>query len=204
VRLTDSPSCGQPPKDVMIRRAEIAEIETVHDAVWKLATSSPGAAHWARATFYPYIATESTSGALQAKALFLACVTGATPFASQTGGDHPISLKISPMDRIVGFAAFSAIMTIGGGESTVENMAVDPLWQRSGVGRRLLTAGLHWCRAHAAGTVFLEVRASNRAAIALYERVGFSAIGNRPGYYRDPAEDGLQMRKTLDRVTRAG
>jgi ribosomal-protein-alanine N-acetyltransferase len=75
-------------------------------------------------------------------------------------------------------------------------MAVAPAWQRQRVGKRLLAAGLLWCRAQASDTVFLEVRQSNQAAIALYERAGFLSVGNRPGYYREPAEDGLQMQKT--------
>ena len=95
-----------------------------------------------------------------------------------------------------GFAAFSAILTVGAGESTLENMAVALAWQKQGIGKRLLTAGLLWCRAQASDTVFLEVRQSNQAAITLYERAGFLAVGNRPGYYREPTEDGLQMQKT--------
>ena len=189
---------------VVIRRAELEDIETVLESVWELAKASATAAHWSRAAFYPYVATEAAGGALHAKAMFLACVTGATPPTSQTGGDHPISTPISPMDGLVGFAAFSTIMTVGAGESTLENMAVATPWQRQGIGRRLLAAGLLWCRAHASGTVFLEVRKSNRAAIALYERARFSVAGNRPGYYREPAEDGLQMQKSLGAVARAG
>jgi ribosomal-protein-alanine N-acetyltransferase len=83
-------------------------------------------------------------------------------------------------------------------------MAVAGPWQKQGIGGRLLSAGLLWCRAQAAARVFLEVRESNRAAIALYERAGFSVVGNRPGYYREPLEDGLQMRKVLGLVARSG
>jgi ribosomal protein S18 acetylase RimI-like enzyme len=196
----DSSSVQQPTQGMFIRRAEIEDIETVHDAVWKLLKASPTAAHWSQAAFYPYIATEPESGALQAKALFLACVNPTAHEIAATGGDHPNAT----VDGIVGFAAFSAIMTVGAGESTLENMAVAIPWQRQGIGRRLLAAGLLWCRAHASGTVFLEVRKSNLAAIALYERAGFSAVGNRPGYYREPAEDGLQMQKSMGLVARAG
>jgi ribosomal protein S18 acetylase RimI-like enzyme len=190
----DSPISGAPSEAVMIRRAEIEETEIAHDAVWKLANRSPMSAHWSRAAFYPYVATDAANGALQAKALFLAFAGSTVPSKNSA----EFQAHIGNAGRIVGFAAFSAIMTVGAGESAIENMAVDPLWQRKGVGRRLLTAGLLWCRAHAAGMVFLEVRASNRAAIGLYERVGFSTVGIRPGYYREPAEDGLQMRKILD------
>ena len=192
------PSSSKPLQGVMIRRAATDEIEAIRDAVWELAKISPAAAHWSRATFYPYIANDSGSGALQAKALFLAIANPEEGAKAGPGVDPAM------VARIVGFAAFSAIMTIGAGESTLENMAVDPAWQRNGIGKRLMAAGMLWCRAHAAGTVFLEVRASNRAAIALYERTGFVTIGNRPGYYREPAEDGIQMRKVLDPVAHTG
>ena len=41
----------------------------------------------------------------------------------------------------------------------------------------------------------LEVRASNGPAIALYEKLGFSEIGRRKNYYRNPREDALILRK---------
>jgi ribosomal-protein-alanine N-acetyltransferase len=43
-------------------------------------------------------------------------------------------------------------------------------------------------------SVFLEVRASNAAAIALYEKHGFAAVGRRRGYYDAPVEDAAVMR----------
>ncbi|MGC1869438.1 MAG: GNAT family N-acetyltransferase [Acidobacteriaceae bacterium] len=183
---------------IVIRRAELEDVEAVLESVWQVAKTSGTAARWSRAAFYPYVAVGEDSGALQAKSMFLAWVNACAD-ATETG-DNPIAA----MNRVVGFAAFSAIMTVGAGESTLENMAVAAPWQRQGIGGRLLAAGLLWCRAHGSGTVFLEARKSNRAAIALYERAGFSAVGNRPGYYRDPAEDGLQMQKILNPVAHAG
>ena len=185
---------------VVVRRAELADVEAVLESVWELAKASATAAHWSRAAFYPYVATEAAGGALQAKAMFLACANPGEVGTAAGGSDK----VISQMNGIVGFAAFSTIMIVGAGESTLENMAVATPWQRQGIGRRLLAAGLLWCRAHASGTVFLEVRKSNRAAIALYERARFSVVGNRPGYYREPVEDGLQMQKSLGAVARAG
>ena len=46
-------------------------------------------------------------------------------------------------------------------------------------------------------TLTLEVRVSNEAAIALYDRLGYEQIGRRPNYYTDPREDALIMRKEL-------
>jgi ribosomal-protein-alanine N-acetyltransferase len=195
-----SPNVPAPAQGFVVRRAELEDTEAVLESVWELAKASATAAHWSRAAFYPYIATEPESGELQAKALFLACVNPAAHEIAAAGGDQ----RIATMKRIVGFAAFSAILTIGAGESTLENMTVTMSWQRQGVGRRLLAAGLLWSRARAAGTVFLEVRASNRPAISLYERAAFSVVGRRPGYYREPAEDGLQMQKSLGCSASAG
>jgi len=178
---------------IVIRRAELEDREIVLESVWELAKALAMAAHWSRTDLYPYVSTDGAGGTLQAKAIFLACVNSSAGGPAADGHDH----RISPMDGLVGFAAFSTVIAVGAGESTLENMAVALPWQRQGIGRRLLAAGLLWCRAHASGAVFLEVRKSNGAAIALYERAGFSAVGNRPGYYREPVEDGLQMQKFL-------
>ena len=185
---------------LVVRRAELKEAEAVLKSVLNLARASATAAHWSRAAFDPYLATDEAGGALQAKAMFLACANSLASVAEAGAG----GTRIVTVEEIVGFAAFSAIMTVGAGESTLENMAVAIPWQRQGIGRRLLAAGLLWCRAHASGMMFLEVRKSNRAAVALYERAGFSVVGSRPGYYRDPVEDALQMQKSLGRAARAG
>jgi ribosomal-protein-alanine N-acetyltransferase len=189
-----------PARGLVVRRAELKETEAVLRSVLNLARASSTAAHWSRAAFDPYLATDEVGGALQAKAMFLACAYPLASAAEAAAGGQPIAT----VEEVVGFAAFSAIMTAGASESTLENMAVAIPWQRQGIGRRLLAAGLLWCRAHASGMMFLEVRKSNRAAVALYERAGFSAVGNRPGYYRDPVEDALQMQKSLGRAVRAG
>jgi ribosomal protein S18 acetylase RimI-like enzyme len=198
--LPEAPSDPKSCQTVFIRRAELEDTETVNDAVWMLANASATAAHWSRSAFHPYFGTESASGVLQVKSLFLASLNPAAYASPTTGSD----IATTTTDGIVGFAAFSAILTIGAGESTLENMAVAAPWQRQGIGGRLLRAGLLWCRSQAAERVFLEVRATNAAAIALYQRAGFSALGNRPGYYREPSEDGLQMQKLLDPVASAG
>jgi ribosomal protein S18 acetylase RimI-like enzyme len=188
-----------PTAGIVIRRAAREDTEAVLDSVWELAKASSPAALWSRAAFSPYFATEVGSGALEAKAIFLACVNVSAAEMTTASGANPIAKT----DGIVGFAAYSAIMTFGAGESTLENMAVAEPWQRQGIGRRLLSSGLLWCRAHASESVFLEVRESNRGAIALYERAGFSALGKRPQYYCEPNEDGLQMQKILRLAKRA-
>ena len=65
--------------------------------------------------------------------------------------------------------------------------AVDPGWRRAGLGLRLLERVAWAARCRGGRRLFLEVRESNRAARALYERAGFRPAGRRPGYYRSTA-----------------
>jgi ribosomal-protein-alanine N-acetyltransferase len=76
------------------------------------------------------------------------------------------------------------------GEHEILNLAVDPAERRKGIARQLLGDAL----ARAPGAWFLEVRASNAAAIQLYESAGFHRAGRRPDYYAHPAEDAIVMR----------
>jgi ribosomal-protein-alanine acetyltransferase len=87
-------------------------------------------------------------------------------------------------------AGFLVTRQVAPGESEILNIAVDPAERRAGIARRLLTDAL----ARVKGTWFLEVRASNAAAIRLYESVGFTRAGNRKDYYDEPAEDAIVMR----------
>ena len=98
-----------------------------------------------------------------------------------------------PTGRVVGYTFCREIA----GESELLNLAVAPDQRRSGLGARLLAEALAWAGARGARETFLEVRASNRAAIALYEREGFRAVGRRPGYYQAPAEDAILYRRPV-------
>ncbi len=86
-------------------------------------------------------------------------------------------------------------------ESEILTIAVRPEMRRHGIGVALVKAAAR--RAHELGAtaMFLEVGRSNAAARALYEKLGFRKVGERPAYYRDrpggPAEDALTLRAVL-------
>ncbi|TAM09663.1 MAG: ribosomal-protein-alanine N-acetyltransferase [Nevskiaceae bacterium] len=92
-------------------------------------------------------------------------------------------------DALLGYA----VLTMAVGEAHVLNVCVAPEHQRRGYGGVLMHHLLDIARAHAVGTVFLEVRRSNGPAIALYSQLGFHPIGERRGYYPDDGrrEDAL-------------
>jgi [ribosomal protein S18]-alanine N-acetyltransferase len=71
------------------------------------------------------------------------------------------------------------------------NVAVDPERRRAGIATSLLRRMVEIAGPEARYT--LEVRTSNRPAIAMYERLGFRAAGHRRGYYHDNGEDALIM-----------
>jgi ribosomal-protein-alanine N-acetyltransferase len=82
-------------------------------------------------------------------------------------------------------------------ESELANLAVSRLMQHQGLGRRLLSDAVGAARQRGCREMFLEVRASNAAAIALYSTEGFTAVGRRVRYYARPIEDAIVMRAAL-------
>jgi len=78
-------------------------------------------------------------------------------------------------------------------ELHINNIAVRETFRRAGVATALLSRVLTEARAYRAVRAFLEVRASNLAAQALYERCGFCPVGRRRNYYSNPQEDALIM-----------
>lgn len=82
-------------------------------------------------------------------------------------------------------------------EWEIENIAIAGPIRRRGLGTRLLGEFLDHARARGARAIFLEVRESNRAARALYEKWSFDESGRRPGYYSNPVEDAIIYRHTF-------
>ncbi|MDP5293533.1 ribosomal protein S18-alanine N-acetyltransferase [Oceanimonas sp. CHS3-5] len=84
-------------------------------------------------------------------------------------------------------------------ESTLMNICVAPAHQGRGLGRQLLENYFAQCRTLGLGWLWLEVRASNRAALSLYASAGFEESGRRRNYYptADGHEDAVLMQKRL-------
>lgn len=88
-------------------------------------------------------------------------------------------------------------------ELHVLNIATCPTARRRGLATALMNTSLAYAREHRARLILLEVRRSNRAALRLYRRLGFTAMGVRPRYYADNGEDAVEMVLTLDPATGA-
>ena len=83
-----------------------------------------------------------------------------------------------------------------GDEVHILNLTVDPAARRRGLAARLLEHVFAFAREHRCVMVTLEVRRSNRPAIALYRRHDFRPVGLRPRYYGN-GEDAILMLRDL-------
>jgi len=102
---------------------------------------------------------------------------------------HRIALVILENDHVQGFIIGRA----AGDQWEIENVAVNPLKRRHGLGAELVREFLNRTR-NGAKEVFLEVRESNLNARKLYEKMGFVQIGRRKFYYQEPPEDAILLR----------
>jgi ribosomal-protein-alanine N-acetyltransferase len=89
-------------------------------------------------------------------------------------------------DRLIGLLTACAVMDT----ADLTNVAVHPAARRCGIAGMLIRTLLHELKDT---SIFLEVRASNEAAIALYRKYGFIPVGMRKRFYRNPAEDAILM-----------
>ena len=114
----------------------------------------------------------------------------AFPWSEQTfasnQGERYLNLQLS----VDGVMAAFAITQIVLDEATLFNIAVDPAFQRRGLGRALLERVIDEVEKRGVVTLWLEVRASNVAAIALYESLGFNEATIRRNYY--PTAEGRE------------
>jgi [ribosomal protein S18]-alanine N-acetyltransferase len=98
---------------------------------------------------------------------------------------------------LLGFAVGKVLVSGDVSLGELESVAVNASARRSGVGRTLCEAVVRWCGGWGATEVELEVRTGSVGAVALYRSLGFVAVGERVGYYRDPVEDALLMQLRL-------
>ena len=102
-----------------------------------------------------------------------------------------IRLKAVDNGNMIGFVAGDTRPSQGA--AWIATIAVDPRFQRRGVGRALLLA----CEARVnSPNMKLTVRPSNLGAIAMYEKEGYRTVDIWKKYYND-GEDGLVMEKSL-------
>ena len=98
--------------------------------------------------------------------------------------------------QVVGYAGLRALT--GSRDADVQTIAVGAASRGKGRGRALMRTLLDEAHRRGAREVFLEVRADNPVAEALYASEGFTELGRRPRYYQPDDVDAVVMRLDLE------
>ncbi|MGD0479351.1 MAG: ribosomal protein S18-alanine N-acetyltransferase [Terracidiphilus sp.] len=155
----------KPTEGVQIRRMTAADLERV----LAIAQNLPLAPHWPQSAWLKAINSQFEPESTPRRIALVA----ADP---QPGS-------------ILGFAVASLLPP----QAELETIAVAPESQRIGLGERIFQALAAELKAAGVNELVLEVRASNRPALAFYRTLGFVKTAVRPGYYVDPIEDAVLM-----------
>ena len=118
----------------------------------------------------------------------------AEDFESAISSKCDFPLVIQAENDSIGLAGY-AVLRIIAPEAEIENICVAPACRRSGVGETLMEEMLRLAAERDAERIFLEVRAHNEPAKALYLKSGFVESYRRKNYYQGPTEDAIIMMK---------
>lgn len=115
--------------------------------------------------------------------------------AAEIVSTHNVYLVDVEGERTVGYGGVRALQ--GGSDADIQTIALSPEIRGQGRGRALLRALTDQAVERGARELFLEVRADNPVAQALYVSEGFTELGRRPRYYQPGNVDAIVMRLDL-------
>jgi len=127
---------------------------------------------------------------------------GWAAYYSELQGQHNHLMLVARVDgserqdhrhRLAGYI----VARLGANELHINNVAVRDRFRGLGIGLKLLNSILTEGTRSGAGRAYLELRAGNAAALALYEKCGFRVTARRASYYSEPVEDALVMTAQL-------
>jgi ribosomal-protein-alanine N-acetyltransferase len=111
----------------------------------------------------------------------------------EIGAVNGFALAAVCAETVCGYAFFRTVLP----ESELLHLAVAPEWRRLHVATALLDRAMAGLADQGCTVCFLEVRASNAAALRLYARTGFRQTGIRKHYYSQPVEDALLLTRDI-------
>lgn len=121
-------------------------------------------------------------------------------YLSDLASEFQLMLVSLVNNRIVGFLSGRSLPMYDGNdraEAEIHNIGVEPEYQRKGIATELIHAfGDRISRLGSLSSIWIEVRAGNRAAIQFYEKLGFCETARRRGYYTEPRDDAIVMALT--------
>ena len=107
--------------------------------------------------------------------------------------ENPLSLWLIAEEdgAVCGYVGSQTVLD----ETDMMNIAVRPDCRRKGIAAALIAELVSRLKARGSRILRLEVRESNFSAIALYKAMGFTQLGLRKNYYRNPKENALILGK---------
>lgn len=115
-------------------------------------------------------------------------------FAKTISDDNYKYIVAAAGNGVVGYAGAVCVQD----EADITNVAVKKQFRNIGIAKELMKQLLILLKKNGIKEVFLEVRESNDAAIALYKGYNFLSIDIRKNYYRLPTENAIVMKRTLE------
>ena len=96
-------------------------------------------------------------------------------------------------NMVVSYITYSVVVD----EMQIANIATHPDFRRLGIAKMLLSSLFEEAKNGNICVITLEVRHTNTPAICLYKKCGFSEVGKRKNYYKNPVEDAILMNLAL-------
>lgn len=119
--------------------------------------------------------------------------------AGELSSEHTFYLVAIDSDSLAAFAGYAGLLAPEGSrDADIQTIAVAPFARRRGLGRLMMQQLIEEARDRGAEQVFLEVRADNPNARALYESLGFEQLAVRKNYYQPDNVDAQVMRLVLE------
>ncbi len=98
-------------------------------------------------------------------------------------------VAVTDNGEIVGYGGMWHVVD----EGQITNIAVKKNCRGEGVGSKILESLIKWAKDNEILVIQLELREGNTAAFGLYKKYGFSVVGKRKDYYKNPTEDAILM-----------
>ena len=186
LRRSDAEIFARPRTEVTIRSMTPADLAKVA----AIAQACPEAPHWRLEDYAPFAQSVESEPRDAAESRPSSSIgAGWVALGGGSGG-------------ILGFAAARLVLDGEENRCELESIAVRVDARRQGTATALLRTLVAWAAERGARRLGLEVRASNQAAIRLYESLGLRPEGRRRGYYADPQEDALLLGAAVSELVR--
>ncbi len=110
---------------------------------------------------------------------------------SELNNENSLFFVALKNDKLLGYIGMNVVVD----EGYIFNLAVKKLYRHRGIGSSLVRELVKYAKENKLQFLTLEVRQSNWPARSLYSKLGFTDVGQRVGYYSNPTENAILMKR---------